>query len=470
MKSSTAIDILAHYSIILKEQCTHHPRYCYNWGMRPHLLVVDDEMKMCLSLKELLEKKDFTVSIANSAREALRILQELTIDLIVCDIMMPEMSGLLFLQKIAPRFPVIMITAYATVETARKAFKLGASDYLVKPFEFEELLVVINQKLKTGLVREPTPPSIWYLGSKNSAFLQMIEVAEKFASTDMPVLLTGESGTGKEVIADFIHFKSGRGHLPFIKINCAAIPESLLESELFGYERGAFTGAEFRKIGKFEEADKGTLLLDEIGDMPLQLQAKILRVLQDFEFSRLGGQERIRTDTRVFAASNQSLGDAIRAGKFRGDLYHRLNGVQVHIPPLRDRKEDLQSLADYFLERFNRKYDKTIEGFSTEACTALQSYDWPGNIRELRNYVERAVVICEERCVGLKHLPDSLAHHASYGGGAVDEYRQNYIRRVIIDALNKSNGSRLEAAKMLNVSRKTLYNWMRDLKIENEYK
>jgi DNA-binding NtrC family response regulator len=363
-----------------------------------------------------------------------------------------------------------MITAYATVETARKAFKLGASDYLVKPFEFEELLVVINQKLKMGLGREAAPASTWYLGSKNSAFLQMIEVAEKFASTDMPVLLTGESGTGKEVIADFIHFKSGRYHLPFVKINCAAIPESLLESELFGYERGAFTGAESRKIGKFEEADKGTLLLDEIGDMPLQLQAKILRVLQDFEFSRLGGQERIRTDTRVFASSNQSLGDAIHAGKFRGDLYHRLNGVQVHIPPLRERKEDLQGLADFFLERFNRKYDKTIEGFSTEACTALQSYDWPGNIRELRNYVERAVVICEERCIGLNHLPDSLAHHGSFSGGAMDEYRHNYIRRVIIDALNKSNGSRLEAARMLKVSRKTLYNWMRDLKIENEYK
>jgi DNA-binding NtrC family response regulator len=248
-------------------------------------------MKMCLSLKELLEKKDFTVSIANSAREALKILQELTIDLIVCDIVMPEMSGLLFLQKIAPRVPVIMITAYATVETARKAFKLGASDYLVKPFEFEELLVVINQKLKKGLARETTPPSTWHLESNNSAFLQMIEVAEKFASTDMPVLLTGESGTGKEVIADFIHFKSSRRHLSFVKINCAAIPESLLESELFGYERGAFTGAESRKIGKFEEADKVTLLLYKIGDIPLQLQAKILRGLQDFAFSRLRGRK-----------------------------------------------------------------------------------------------------------------------------------------------------------------------------------
>ena len=447
--------------------------------MQPaHLLVVDDEMKMCLSLKELLEKNDFTVSIANSAKEAFRVIQELNPDLIICDVVMPDMSGLLFLQKIGPKVPVIMMTAYATVATARKAFKLGASDYLVKPFEFEELLVVINQKLTLLSFKETTTSSSWYLESKNAAFLDMMQVAAKFALTDMPILLTGESGTGKEVIADFMYLKSRRHDLPFVKINCAAIPESLLESELFGYERGAFTGADSRKIGKFEEADKGTLLLDEIGDMPLQPQAKILRVLQNQEFSRLGGHESIRTDTRIFAASNQSLVDAIRAGRFRGDLFHRLNGVEVHIPPLRERKEDLESLANYFLGRFARKYGKKFEGLTKDAYAALRSHDWPGNIRELCNYVERAVVTCEEPAIGVKHLPDCISRNRSYGTlsespgpeGEIDKYRENYIRKVLIDALNNANGNRLEAARMLKVSRKTLYNWMKDLKIENEYK
>jgi transcriptional regulator with PAS, ATPase and Fis domain len=263
-----------------------------------------------------------------------------------------------------------------------------------------------------------------------------------------------------------------------VKINCAAIPESLLESELFGYERGAFTGADSRKIGKFEQADKGTLLLDEIGDMALQPQAKILRVLQDQQFSRLGGHDSIRTDTRIFSASNQSLEEAIRTGRFRGDLFHRLNGVEVHIPPLRERKEDLQSLARFFLQRFDQKYSKQIEDFTGEAYTALHAYDWPGNIRELSNYIERSVVASEESFIDVRHLPDCIAHSRSFGAfsespipeGGIDRYRENYIRKVIIDALNKAGGNRLEAARMLNVSRKTLYNWMKDLKIENEYR
>jgi len=442
-----------------------------------NLLIIDDEQGMCNSLKDLLENNNFNVHTANSARDGLKIIQYSNIDLIICDIVMPDMGGLLFLSKIGNKLPVIMMTAYASIDSARKAFKLGACDYLVKPFEFDELLVLINQNLKIAADEETSKPDHIFLRSKNSDFLKVLSLAEKFSKTDMPILICGESGTGKEVLADYIYRNSARNCKPFVKINCAAIPETLLESELFGYEKGAFTGAQSRKIGKFEEADGGTILLDEIGDMDLMLQAKLLRVLQDFKFYRVGGKEVINLDTRLICASNRDLKKLIEEKQFRSDLYHRIHGVYLSVPPLRDRVEDIEDLCRFFTERFNKKYGKNIKHIDNSIIKILQEYEWPGNIRELKNCMERAVVICEGNRLIPEHLPDSIIRkkgEKSKDAGLnfseqMEKYRSNYMRKVIIDALKKSNGNRIEAARLLNISRKTLYNWMKNLEIKYDF-
>jgi two-component system NtrC family response regulator len=440
-----------------------------------HLLVIDDEEEMCRSLKQLLEGKGFTVSTANSAKEGLQVLQRFKVDLIICDIVMPDMSGLLFLSRIGKKIPVIMMTAYASIETTRKAFKSGACDYLVKPFDFDELLVVVEQNLDNRDSPGSLEKGVRLLTSRNTRYRQVLELAEKFSITDMPVLITGESGVGKEVIAHYIYENSHRKQRPFIGINCAAIPETLLESELFGYEKGAFTGASARKIGKFDEANGGTLFLDEIGDMPLPLQAKMLRVLQDFSFYRLGGQKTISVDTRIIAASNQNLDELITEKRFREDLYHRLNGVHLRIPPLRERPEDLENLVNNFVSYYTRKYQKPITTIAEETLQILRKYRWPGNIRELMNCLERATVVCEGTCILPEHLPDRIKNikvgttdtnvlHQS------DNHRATFLRKVILEALTKTNGNRNEAAKLLNISRKTLYNRMKELNITYDFK
>jgi DNA-binding NtrC family response regulator len=442
-----------------------------------HLLVIDDEEGMRVSLQELLEKQGFIVSTAESAKKALMILQDHRIDLIICDIVMPDVSGLLFLSKIDVKIPIIMITAYASIETARKAFKSGAYDYLVKPFEFDELLVVINQCLIAPDRDEMKEDQQYLLQSNSRQFMQMLELAEKFSSTDIPILISGESGTGKEVIADYIYDKSGRKGFPYIKINCAAIPETLLESELFGHERGAFTGAYEKKIGKLEEANGGIILFDEISDMNLALQAKLLRVLQDFEFTRVGGRKNINIECRVISASNKDFHHLIKEKKFREDLYHRLNGTTLHLPPLRERTEDVEMLAQFFLLKYRHKYQKSIEGFDDKTLNIFQQYSWPGNVRELRNCVERAIVICDENFILPKHLPDSVNKNVvdiSYNSSAslhseMNDYRENYTRNRILEVLEKVNGNKSEAAKMLQVSRKTLYKWLKDHNIKHEY-
>lgn len=443
-----------------------------------HLLIIDDEEKMCLSLKQLLSTQGFTVSTANSAKQGLGVLQRTRIDLIVCDIVMPDMSGLLFLSKIGASIPVIMMTAYASVETSRKAFKSGACDYLVKPFDFDELLVVIEQNLPAHDVPRDSQKALRVLSSKNERYRRMLKLAEQFSVTDMPVLISGESGVGKEVIANYIYEMSNRNDRPFVSINCAAIPETLLESELFGYEKGAFTGAQMKKNGKFDEANGGTLFLDEIGDMPFPLQAKMLRVLQDFAFYRLGGQKTITVDTRIIAASNQNLHHLIENTKFREDLYHRLNGVHLKIPALRERPEDVEDLIRHFVAHYSRKYHKTIVGISEETLQILTHYDWPGNIRELMNCLERATVICEESRILPEHLPDQIRAAQESAPVApkvtisqqTEDHKTAYLRKIILEALSKTHGNRSEAAKVLNISRKTLYNRMKELQISYDFK
>lgn len=444
----------------------------------PHLLVIDDEEGMRLSLKQLLEAHRFTVSTASSAKEGLQVLQRCQIDLIICDIVMPDMSGLLFLAKIGQTLPVIMMTAFASIETTRKAFKSGACDYLVKPFDFDELLVVIAQNLRRPAAQANGDKGVRWLTSQNRGYQKMLALAEKFSVTDMPILITGESGTGKEVIAAYIYETSPRAARPLIRINCAAIPETLLESELFGYEKGAFTGAANKKIGKFDEADGGTLLLDEIGDMPLPLQAKMLRVLQDFAFYRLGGHQTISVDTRIIAASNQNLDELIAQKRFREDLYHRLNGVHLRIPALRERPEDFDALAHNFVTHYARKYHKPVTTMTAETMHILRRYRWPGNIRELMNCLERAIVVCEEPQLLPEHLPDRVkntvedhwADARSPASAPPDDHRTAFLRKVILEALTKTNGNRYEAAQLLNISRKTLYNRMKELDITYAFK
>ena len=451
-------------------------------GQNPHprILVIDDEEKMCLSLKQLFEKEDYDVNVAFSAKEAFSKLQENIYNLIVCDIRMPDMGGIALLSKIGKETPVIMMTAYASIETARKAFKLGARDYLTKPFKFDELLVMAKQFIAETSFGEGEGFSDVLLRSKNSAFQQVCEHADKFSSADLPILITGESGVGKEVIADYIYSQIRNRTGSFIKLNCAAIPEALLEGELFGYEKGAFTGAVSQKVGKIEEADGGTLFLDEIGDMPLVLQAKILRFLQDFKIFRLGSNHPISIRTRIIAASNQNLSELVRNGQFRLDLYHRLSGVHLKVPSLRERIIDIEEFSRFFLERFNAKYKKNIINVDEGVFQVFKSYAWPGNIRELKYAIERAVVICDEDHLSAKYLPDSIYNSQEISVSALkndqtilnslEDYRTNYAKNLIVDALRKTNGNKVEAAKLLRISRQTLYNKIKSLGITNEFK
>lgn len=428
---------------------------------------------MRVSLQRLFEQNGFSVSVADCALKGLKVIEERTVDLIVCDIVMPDMSGLTFLSKIDKRVPVIMITAYASIDTARTAFKSGACDYLVKPFDFNELQLIVRQYLKTrevssGLVSSKDA----LLDSDNSVYSSVVRLALKIAPTDIPALILGESGTGKEVLANSIHSASRRAASPFVKINCAAIPEPLLESELFGYEKGAFTGASEPKQGLFESAKDGTFLLDEVGDMSLALQSKLLRVLQNQTVIRLGGTKEIGVNCRILSASNKHLDEMIASHQFREDLYYRLNGIQLKLPPLRERIEDVPRLAHFFLEAFKSKYGKNISGFDNSALDRIRTYRWPGNIRELRNCIERAVVVCEEDHISVLDLPDSVVNEEKRTDDndltTASNFKREYMQKLLYSTLRSTNGNKVQAAKMLKVTRRTLYNWLSDYGIHDE--
>lgn len=451
-------------------------------GGNSKLLVVDDEPEMCNSLKKLLEKKGYQVSVAFSGKEALEKMQIERFDLIICDIVMPEIGGLVFLSRIDPTIPVIMMTAYASIETARKAFRWGVRDYLVKPFKFEELLLIIEENLHRADAAVGSDEKHVYLKTKNPALRKTLEFVEKFAPTEMPILITGESGVGKEIIADYIVLHSLRKEKPYVKINCAAIPETLLESELFGYERGAFTGAFSRKIGKVEEADEGTLFLDEIGDMPLPLQAKLLRFLENYEYTRIGGSTRT-LNVRVISATNQNLEKCIERGEFRPDLYHRLNGVKINVPSLKDRSEDLEDLSYFFLNELQSRYRKNIQEIHPDVFALFKKYTWPGNIRELKNCLERAFIVCDGRIIQTEHLPDNIRILESFKEKPflevsglesithqLHDAQARYLRDMIISALKTTGGNHSEAAEILRISRKTLYNWIKKLNIQYDFR
>ncbi len=443
------------------------------------ILIVDDDLAHRVMLKKLMGGWGYCVVEADDGAVAVEQVTRRSFDLILMDIRMLKISGIEALEqikKINPAIPVIIMTAYASVETAVSALKKGAYDYLTKPLDFDELQIVIKRATEHSLLKKENEYLKERLGEKfdrqniigNSlAMVKLLEMVEQVAPTQATVLITGESGTGKEMIANAIHANSNRKQAPFVKINCAALTETLLESELFGHEKGAFTGADRRREGKFIQADGGSIFLDEVSEMSPAMQVKLLRVLQERELTRVGGSEVLKIDVRVIAASNKNLKKEIQQGRFREDLFYRLNVVALAVPPLRERPEDISLMVQYFLNMFSARNSKSISGFTPQAMQRLAQYPWPGNVRELMNAVERAVVLSRTETVDADELAFPMADqissdHPSYeslyrpAGGAENLPLEEVEKRSILESLAACGGNKSEAARRLGITRKTL--------------
>ena len=438
----------------------------------PAILIVEDEAKMRRLLELNLGEDGFTTFSAGDAESGLKLLRENSIDLVLTDLKLPGMNGLEFLQAVKHQnaaLPVVVMTAFGSVETAVEAMKAGASDYVLKPFSLAEMRMVIHKELDVHNLREENRTLREALGkryahpnivARSPKMQEVLATVERVAPTNSTVLLGGETGVGKDLIARAIHQKSRRASGPFIKINSTAIPENLLESELFGYEKGAFTGATASKPGKFELADKGTLFLDEIGDVPPAIQVKLLRVLQEREFERLGGTRTVKVDVRLVAATNRDLRAALEEGTFREDLYYRLNVVPIDIAPLRERKEDIPELVHLFISRFSAESSKPIEGITPTAMQILVNYHWPGNVRELQNILERACALAKGTILeaGDIHLDvrtvrgTDSANHFLPEGMTLERWEDEMIQ----EALKRAGGNKSQAARLLGLSRNAL--------------
>lgn len=444
------------------------------------ILVVDDDPSVLTSIAEMLQEQGYDAVIAASGEDGLERLATDRPDLMICDIQLPGINGLdtfRTLKKSHPKMPVILMTAHGTTETAIEATMLGAFDYLLKPFDPDEMLQLVDRALESvRLMKRQVvmdegvePPSGDALIGQSPAMQEVYKAIGRVARTDASVLIRGETGTGKELVARAVYHHSLRKDMPLLMVNCVAIPETLLESELFGYEKGAFTGASNRRIGKFEQANCGTIFLDEIGDIPLVTQAKLLRVLQERSFERIGSNETIHVDVRLLAATNRDLESAIGEGKFREDLYHRLNVVTIKIPPLCERKDDIPRLVHYFLERFSRELKSERPPLSDGALALLCDYDWPGNVRELEHCIHRAMIFTQgypiqrddiERALE-RHSSDDAAQHKAakktdrpiHVGMTLDDVEREFIKMT----LSATGGNKKEAAQMLGISRRALY-------------
>jgi len=439
--------------------------------MQHTVLIVDDELEVCLSLKEIIESYGYRVLYCTDPRQVLEILPINQINLILLDIRMPYLGGVDLLKQLKQGYsfiPIIVISGHATVENAVKVMRFGALNLYTKPIKCSVLLEEINQITSTYLARHHVYP-VSSLIAQSKEMKNLMSLVNKVAPTDATVLITGESGTGKELIANTLHHLSPRKTHPYIRINCAAIPETLLESEMFGYEKGAFTDARELRRGKFECAKGGSIFLDEIGDMSLHTQAKMLRVLEEKKFSRLGGSELLDPNFRIITATNKNLPQMIEEGRFREDLFYRINVVEIEVPPLRRRKEDIMPLIEYYLGYFNKVYDREIEGISGELKEVLLNHDWPGNIRELRNFIERGVIFSSTNRLGTDSIPQQYKIYLNETSGAPEDLNNRYkglARDIIIEALKKANGKKAEAARLLKITRKTLYNRMKKLNME----
>jgi two-component system response regulator HydG len=440
-----------------------------------HILVVDDDTGHRTMLRTLVSGWGYTISEADDGTKAIEMVHEQAFDLILMDIRMLKISGLEALNEIKsfnPAIPIIIMTAYASVETAVEALKNGAYDYLTKPLDFDELKIAIERATDHRDLKEENRLLRESLGAqfdrrdiigRSPAMIEVLETVAQVAPSEATVLINGESGTGKEMIAGAIHFNSQRKNGPFIKLNCAAITETLLESELFGHEKGAFTGAYRRKEGRFRLAHGGSIFLDEISEMSLAMQAKLLRVLQEREITRVGGEENIQVDVRVIAATNKNLLTEIDTGRFREDLYYRLNVVSITIPPLRNRREDIPLLAQNFLEMFSGKNNKPVKGFTPQALDRFLKYDWPGNVRELMNAVERGVVLTQSEYLtedDLLLIPsiESTSRAAEpESSPAMDKSLDEVEKATILKTLEASDNNKSETARRLGITRKTLH-------------
>lgn len=434
--------------------------------MAEDILVVDDEPQMLIALHETLRRKGYSVTTAGSAMEALCRLREKYYRLVITDMRMPELDGMDLLRKVkstSPQTPVVMLTAYGTIQSAVDAMRIGAFDYLLKPFSSESLEAVVRRALGGAGPERGRRPIV----TQDPAFSQVIERAAQIAPSSATVLIEAESGTGKELLARMIHARSVRASGPFVAVNCAALPESLLESELFGFEKGSFTGAQASKPGKFELADHGTLLLDEIGEMAPILQAKLLRVLQEKEVDRIGGKDPVKIDVRVIATTNRDLAALVRAGEFREDLYYRLNVIRLQIPALRHRRADIPLLADFFCRRYGQEFGKPELRCSPEALEKLGRHSWPGNVRELENTIQRAAALCTDSVIQASDLcltqPPLPQEPQLLAGTTVREMERQLIHKTLED----TGGNRTQAARLLGISLRTLRNKLNEFGLQD---
>jgi two-component system response regulator AtoC len=456
--------------------------------LEKRLLVIDDEENMRHMLSKLLGKAGYVVEAACDGHEGLKMAQSMAYDFILCDIKMPHMSGMDFLKSSRDKIgttTVIMMSAYGTIDTAIEAMKLGAYDYISKPFKTDEVYLTLkkaeereslrqeNFQLKERIKKIEGSYNFGSLVAKSETMQSMFRIAAKAAQYKTTVLLLGDSGTGKELIARAIHFEGQRSTMPLVPVNCGGIPETLLESELFGYKKGAFTGADRNKKGLFQEAEGGTIFLDEIGELPLSLQVKILRVLQENEIRMVGDSKSMKIDVRVIAATAKDLEAEAKKGTFRDDLYYRLNVLSIKIPPLRDRPEDIPLLCEHFIKRFNTTLGKNIKSIAPAAMSLMLEYNWPGNVRELENAIERAAVLAEDTLLLPEHFPVELGQR--FGQGQMDELFDGHSLKVaqklmeeklITKALKKTGGNRTQAARLLEISHPSLLSKIKSYHID----
>jgi len=444
--------------------------------MRASILVVDDEPEIRHSLQGVLEDEGLEVRTASTGAEALRSCEEDLPDLVLLDLRLPDLDGLEVLGRLKalyPGLPVVIISAYGTIDLAVQAVKGGAFDFIEKPFpSVDKVMLTVNHALRVSrleqhnrMLRQGEVPEL--LGCSR-AVQRIREQVELVAPTEASVLITGENGTGKELVARMIHYHSARREGPFLEVNCAAIPEELIESELFGHEKGAFTGASARRKGRFELADGGTLFLDEIGDMSPRIQAKVLRALEERRFTRVGGTRDIRVDVRLVAATNKDLSTEIRQGKFREDLFFRINVIPLHVPPLRERPEDVPLLVEHFLQRYCSESGRPLKEISPEAMEALQRYHWPGNVRELKNLMERLAIMVAHSKVELRDLPPEIQAPEVVSGRSLRAAREEFERRYILRCLEECGYNISQTAEVLGIERAHLYRKMRRLGIDWE--
>jgi DNA-binding NtrC family response regulator len=445
---------------------------------KPTLLIVEDDPNVGESIRLLLKKRGFSILLASNGKEALQVFRHEMVDLVITDLVMPKMDGMALLEaikKLKPETEVIVISAQGTIEKAVQAIKMGAFDFIEKPINPKVIALVVERALeKQTLVlqnrdlRSQLEDKFHFrnIVGKSEKMVKIFELIRHIAPYDSSVLIMGESGTGKELIANAIHYHSPRASLPFIKVSCASLSEGIIESELFGHEKGAFTGAITSRKGRFEMAHGGTLFLDEVEDIPPSTQIKLLRVLQESEFERVGGNKTIQVDIRIIAASNRDLQEAVEQGRFREDLYYRLNVVNIKLPPLRERKEDIPFLAHFFMEKYNQKYQMKVKGVSQRAMNVLADYQWKGNVRELENTLESIMVINSPEVIDLPHLPQEIREFRESPevilvkiGTPLEEVE----KEILLQTLKITKGNKRKAAQMLGINVRTIHRKMEEL-------